>query len=526
MAGDAIKVLILEDFPADAELAAWEVKKHLPDCAFQVVAEKATFLGALSEFQPHVIISDYKMPSFDGMEALAVVRERCPLVPVIMLTGSMNEDTAVDCMKAGASDYVIKEHMKRLGPAVLSSLENARVAQEKVKAEAYVRLNEARLHCLFEISTREVADGDDLLDFILGQALSLTDSRLGFIMTYRAEAETFRLISWSASAMSECEVVEKPIYYRLSEAGLWGDVVRKRAPVLLNDYNVTHPSKKGVPQGHVQLTRVLGVPVFWHQSIVAAVWVANKETGYTGDDVFQLDTLMGQAWRVAERYFADSELKKTLREKDLLIRELHHRTRNNMQLILSMLSFQAALVDDERVRDHFRRIGDRIQTMALVQQMLMLSSDLSSVQMDQYIPFLADNTRLSYPRESAGLSIEFETEPISVLMDIAIPCGMIINELVSNAVRHAFPSGGRGRVFIAFKRLEDGRLSLCVRDDGVGMTTAGGADTGTGTGLGLQLVTQIAKNQLQGEVEFLEGPGFGCSVVFRETQYRSRICAV
>jgi two-component system cell cycle sensor histidine kinase/response regulator CckA len=133
---EALHFLLVEDMPADAELARHEIRKLFPDSVFLRVETREDFLEALASFTPDVIISDYSMPQFDGMTALTLAIEKVPDIPIIMLTGSINEDTAVACMKAGAWDYVIKGHNKRLGPAVQSCLSQKQVRLDRRLAEA------------------------------------------------------------------------------------------------------------------------------------------------------------------------------------------------------------------------------------------------------------------------------------------------------------------------------------------------------------------------------------------------------
>ncbi len=128
------RVLIAEDVPADAELNEREIRQVLTPCIFKRVETEEDFLRALDEFKPDFIISDYQMPTFDGLTALKLTLERTPLTPFILVTGSMNEDTAVDCMKAGATDYVVKEHLKKLGPAVIRALEEKKIRMERLAA--------------------------------------------------------------------------------------------------------------------------------------------------------------------------------------------------------------------------------------------------------------------------------------------------------------------------------------------------------------------------------------------------------
>jgi putative nucleotidyltransferase with HDIG domain len=130
-----IKILIAEDQPADADLCEREVRKSLSSCEFWRVDTRQDFITALQEFKPDLILSDYKMPGFDGMDALKITQQYSPQTPFIIVTGSINEDVAVECIKAGAWDYVIKDHIKRLGPAILGAMEEKKLRVAKLLAE-------------------------------------------------------------------------------------------------------------------------------------------------------------------------------------------------------------------------------------------------------------------------------------------------------------------------------------------------------------------------------------------------------
>ena len=143
-----MKVLMVEDVPTDAALCEREVCKVLGSCQFQVVETRHEYLAALREFQPDLILCDYTMPGFDGLSALRLALHHSPETPFIMVTGAVSENVAVECMKAGAWDYIIKEHIKRLGPAVLNAMEKKVTLLTKLKAEkereaAYQALDKA-----------------------------------------------------------------------------------------------------------------------------------------------------------------------------------------------------------------------------------------------------------------------------------------------------------------------------------------------------------------------------------------------
>jgi PAS domain S-box-containing protein len=153
MPEDALRILILEDVPMDAELVEYELERARIPFASQRVDSREGFLQALEEFQPDLILSDYTLPRFDGMAALSLARERAPAIPFLIVTGSVNEETAVGCMKAGATDYLLKSNLARIGPAVLAALERSRAHTQKTHAESALAASERRFRSLVQNSS-------------------------------------------------------------------------------------------------------------------------------------------------------------------------------------------------------------------------------------------------------------------------------------------------------------------------------------------------------------------------------------
>jgi PAS domain S-box-containing protein len=153
MTQDALRILILEDVPMDAELVEYELERaRIPFLARRVDSREA-FLRELAGFQPDLILSDYTLPRFDGMTALSLARERVPNIPFLIVTGSVNEETAVGCMKAGATDYLLKSNLARIGPAIEAALERERAHAEKVQAESALAASERRFRSLVQNSS-------------------------------------------------------------------------------------------------------------------------------------------------------------------------------------------------------------------------------------------------------------------------------------------------------------------------------------------------------------------------------------
>ncbi len=152
MASAPLRILILEDVPMDAELVEYELRRtHIPFDA-RCVDTRDGFERELDDFRPDLILSDYTLPHFDGMSALSLARERAPTTPFLIVTGSVNEETAVGCMKAGATDYLLKSNLARIGPAIEAALARVESRAEKARAEAALRRSEANLRAIFNTS--------------------------------------------------------------------------------------------------------------------------------------------------------------------------------------------------------------------------------------------------------------------------------------------------------------------------------------------------------------------------------------
>lgn len=161
--------------------------------------------------------------------------------------------------------------------------------------------NLMRNQILVEILTRKFNSTQEQLDYVLNVSLKLTGSKYGYIYLYDEDRREFTLNSWSKSVMPDCLVADKQTKYKLENTGLWGEIVRQRKPIIINDYKASNPMKKGYPKGHVQITKFMSVPVIIDDKIVAAVGLANKEEDYDYNDVYQMIALMHGIWNAKER---------------------------------------------------------------------------------------------------------------------------------------------------------------------------------------------------------------------------------
>jgi PAS domain S-box-containing protein len=198
---------------------------------------------------------------------------------------------------------------------------------------------------------------------------------------------------------------------------------------------------------------------------------------------------------ISQRKRTEEQLRGSLREKEALLREIHHRVKNNLQLINSLLSLQAARVKDPSLGDVLKESQDRVRTMALVHENLYRAGNVASIPLAAHVEGLCAHLFCSYGAAENRIELATHVDDVSLDLDRAIPCGLIINELVSNALKHAFPAGRAGRVSVDFHALPEGGYALAVRDDGVGLPA--GLDPGQAESMGLQLVSDLTE-QLNG----------------------------
>ncbi|MBN2001627.1 PAS domain S-box protein [candidate division KSB1 bacterium] len=217
----------------------------------------------------------------------------------------------------------------------------------------------------------------------------------------------------------------------------------------------------------------------------------------------------------------NERLRASLDEKETLLRELYHRTKNNMQVIRSMLMLQAGFTSNKEVKRIFQETENKILAMALVHEKLYQSKDLSSINLHDYIRELAKLLVKSYSVEKDKVSLVLDIENIYVLLDTAIPCGLLLNELVSNIMKHAFPGSKKGEILVRISRTDQKQIELLVADNGIGVPD--GFDFRAKKSLGLQTIFIIAEHQLQGEIKFEVENGVSCFIRFKDRLYSPRV---
>jgi len=217
------------------------------------------------------------------------------------------------------------------------------------------------------------------------------------------------------------------------------------------------------------------------------------------------------------KHEAGELVKASLREKEALLREIHHRVKNNLQVISSLLSLQAGRVKDKQALEMFRDSQSRVKSLAMIHEKLYRSTDLARINFADYIEGLIVDLYHLYAINPEVITTKIDVHDVSLDIGTAVPCGLIICELLSNSLKHAFPGGRKGEVRVDLRSADGNKLALVVADDGVGLPK--GLDFRKTESLGLQLVCTLA-DQLGGAIELGSSGGSEFKVVFPASKQR------
>jgi len=222
---------------------------------------------------------------------------------------------------------------------------------------------------------------------------------------------------------------------------------------------------------------------------------------------------------ITERKQAEEQIKASLAEKEVMLREIHHRVKNNLQVISSLVSLQADTLTDQRMREEFNDVRDRVRSMALVHEKLYQTGDLAQLNFADYAASLLHSLWRSHGALAEKVRLDLAVAPLALPIEMAVPCGLILNELAGNSLKHAFPGDSSGEVTVELEHdPATGAACLRVRDNGVGLPA--GLDWRQSSSLGLRLV-QILAGQLNGTLETGTGPGAEFRVTFSLKGFQS-----
>lgn len=266
-----------------------------------------------------------------------------------------------------------------------------------------------------------------------------------------------------------------------------------------------------------------GKPKFIAEEIVTDVntgepkWYQTIKVPLKGND--GKTHVLGVAADITARKLAEEMTKKSLHEKEMLLKEIHHRVKNNLQIIISLLKLQSGYVFDSRDLEIFNKSRSRVETMSMIHEKLYKSDDISRIDISNYLKDLVSHLLKAYHLNTSQVDFEMNSENILMTIDTAIPCGLIVNELINNILKHAFPDEYAGKIILNLKRTGE-NIILEVIDNGIGIPVSFNSENTDS--LGLKLVDTLVK-QLDGVINVNNSNGTHFMIEFKELKYKERI---
>lgn len=467
----SLQALLIDDNPDDRLLITRELKKEFPKIGIHEIIDEKDFTNALHQGGFNLVITDYKLGWTTGLEILKRVKKKYPYCAVVMFTATGSEEIAVEAIKKGLDDYVLKsaKHFVRLPVAVRAAL--AKMEQKKLVNEMQEQLikNEKRYRALIENINDIIyaVDKEGKITYISPQV-----KRFGY---------------------SPEEFIGKNF------AELGDKVYKDDQKKIIDDFqNVLQTGKEEITEYRFVAR---DGSIHWLEDFARIQYdEAGKPTGIFG--------VLRDITEIKKVY---EKLRQSLREKEVLLAEVHHRVKNNMQIMASLLRLQARQAKDEETKELFRESQARIRTMALVHEKLYQSKDFTRINFSDYIQQVAIHLMSLYHEKSKNVDLEIKSEGVKLDINKAIPCALLLNEIITNALKHAFPDSRPGKLFIVFEQRPGGEYFLRVEDDGIGLPID--INPEKPETLGLQLINDLAF-QLGGVVRVYRNGGTAFEVTF------------
>ncbi|MGB9200859.1 histidine kinase dimerization/phosphoacceptor domain -containing protein [Methanobacterium sp.] len=466
---EQIKILIVEDVELDAELTEYELKRANIVYVSKRVEEEQDFKRELKEFKPDLILADHSLPHFDGVSALKICRIMAPDIPFIFVSGKIGEDFAVEMLKKGATDYVLKSNLPKLGHAVKRALKEYNEQLELKKAQNALMESENKYRTLFEKNKNPIIVFDEN-----GNFKDSNDAALEFMEINRTELLTKNLSNFILNNKDVKAMADEEFWFK-------GNILEVK-------FNVN---------GKCKILDLTITPIkLDHKNIIFGV----------GNDI-------------TERKKAEEGILRSLKEKELLLREIHHRVKNNLQIISTLLTLQSSQSQKNNINDLYRESQNRIQSIALIHENLYHSDDLAHINFKAYVKGLITDLFDSYGVNPKKIKMDLNIEDITLGIETAIPCGLIVNELVSNSLKHGFLYVETGVVSVDIKKISKNEFRLKVID--TGSPFPDNINVLSNDSLGLELIKNLVE-QLDADLSFKKDIK-EFTIIFKELEYKERI---
>lgn len=449
---EKVRIIYIEDELRDVELVQAQLHRENYPFEMKHVENKADLLAELEKHHYDIILMDYSLPSFDPLSTISNLRKKYPTIPVIIISGTIGEELAIETLKSGAIDYVLKHRLVRLRPAIERAMQLAQERKERLRAQNELKRSEEKFRLLAENAT------DMISQHTLSGVYVYVSPSAREIVGYDPE-ELIGKSCYDYIHQDDVNVVTE-MHQRIEKEGT--------APAVEYRYRCKNGEYKWVETKARKIS----------------VNVGTKEAG-----------VLSVTRDVSERKEFEEQLKASLQEKVVLLSEIHHRVKNNLQVISSLLNLQAARIESEEAKDAFKKSVYRIRTLATIHEALYKSDNIAAIDFIKYATGLARNLFLAYHNPHCRISLVTEGENTKLAVDKAIPCALLLNEIITNSLKYAFKGREKGTIYISFEDLGDS-FKLTAADDGVGLPE----DFPNEESMGSKLIRALT-DQLEGELE-------------------------
>ncbi len=451
------RVLLVEDNASHAELIENKIGDLEEKVAITKTDSRDELISAVKKDEVDLVLCDYHLPGYSGLEALSVVREINPDLPFILITGYLPEKLAVEAMREGASDYIMKDNTDRLLPAVVRELRNYARLKESQQILAKNQKTIDRAYQLAEIGHWEF-DVKNKKRFWSDTVKSI--HRVDHDFDPNTE-DTFPLIRDERDRNTLQEALNESIE---------------------NGTPYETELKVQLPKGGERWIRIM--------------WESEMENG-------ECLRILGSIQDIHEKKQKEEELQEALKEKNTLLNEIHHRVKNNLAVISGMLHLQAFGENDERLQSKLFDSVSRINSMAAVHEILYKSETFSRLDFNESIHRLVSSITSVFQSDSA-LNVRLNIDDnLELNINQAIPLSLTINEVITNTIKHAYDKDESGDLHLSLTN-RDGKVQLVIEDFGKGFPENFKPDDNT---LGFNLIGALTE-QLEGTFSY-KGTGKG-----------------
>lgn len=453
------KAIILEDNKVDADLIIRYLKRS--DYEFEVrwVAKKDDFIFALDGFKPDIVISDYNLRYYNAYDVLEILKEHQKDIPVVIISGTIGEEEAVNLIKEGAIDFLIKHNLVRLPQIAVRALEETIEKKERTKAENELREEKAFI---------------DLLLDSMSALFCLLDENL---IIQRVNQRYLNQLGFTAD-----EVLGRSVK---------DFVVQEDHPLFENLVNkVTLSGTNEESSLELRMQKKSGEII--HFVCTGAVLTKGSQR-----------FILGTAIDITDRIHAENTIRKSLKEKEVLLAEVHHRVKNNLAVVSGMMQLQAMEDENEHVREKLMSSVNRIKSIAVVHEQMYKTESFSSLRFDESVKILLQNIENISDSDHIDIKTNFQIDEISLNINQAIPCAIIVNEVVTNMYKHAFKNQKEGEIYIKAHEYNN-QVEFIFRDNGIGLPN--GVDFTKSQSLGFKLV-KLLESQIGGKLKITSDNG-------------------